>query len=664
MSKIKVNNLETHTGDDITVHDNMHVLSANLSADGNVHVGGNLNVEGTSTLKGGTISLGDEPTDNVIFGADVQSNILPDADNTYNLGSADATWKEAHVNTLKVESANITGDLDLDGGLDVALTATVSGATVLKSTLDVTGVGTFTAESVHDGGIDVNGDADVSGTATVSGATVLKSTLDVTGVGTFTAESVHDGGIDVNGDADVSGTTNLQDTLDVDGLTTIKNVFEVETSAAEGSKNRFTVTPGASGDNGTVEIKSQNQDTRIYLEGSGDSYMETGTFTIGDSVGSGEKLTIVGNASATGDIYATNIEAITIAATSITADDATFGNTSISFDSGATITSNTNKDVIINCDTGGALISPLLSTAPASGDMCNCSQVAWLSSDSISSYNYVIDILACDGALLRSINGGQPGILVAAPYVIPLAQQSIYTSVSSTAVQEGEVAYATLYRSASAGSISVDYWTTDDTATAGTDYTAVPITTATFTSGVTSISVSAQTLTDGDFTEDDDETFTFDISGASLVSGPAGMVAPILGSPTSHIAHITDMDLFPNQSIQFTSPSQSIAEPAFPGSYIGSAEVNRTGDNPGYGKVYVNYVVTASGGTAGVFDFLPAAGTVTFDPTVTSQTIYFTISGDEVAGEPDETFNTMLQAPPVVGEHVKYLYEHRSTTSQ
>ena len=71
MSKIKVNNLDTHSGSDITVHKNLKLLSSSLTADGDIHVGGNLNVVGTATVSGGTVQLGDAPTDNVIFGADM-----------------------------------------------------------------------------------------------------------------------------------------------------------------------------------------------------------------------------------------------------------------------------------------------------------------------------------------------------------------------------------------------------------------------------------------------------------------------------------------------------------------------------------------------------------------------------------------------------------------
>jgi len=58
-----------------------------VTTTGNVAVGGNLTVTGTTTFNGGTITMGDAATDNVVFGADVDSNIIPDDDDSYDLCS-------------------------------------------------------------------------------------------------------------------------------------------------------------------------------------------------------------------------------------------------------------------------------------------------------------------------------------------------------------------------------------------------------------------------------------------------------------------------------------------------------------------------------------------------------------------------------------------------
>jgi hypothetical protein len=63
-------------------------MNGNADISGNLGIGGNLTVTGTTTFNGGTITMGDAATDNVVFGADIDSNIIPDDDNTYDLGSA------------------------------------------------------------------------------------------------------------------------------------------------------------------------------------------------------------------------------------------------------------------------------------------------------------------------------------------------------------------------------------------------------------------------------------------------------------------------------------------------------------------------------------------------------------------------------------------------
>jgi len=72
-------------------------INGNADISGNLGIGGNLTVTGTTTFNGGTMTLGDAATDNVVFGADVDSNIIPDDDNTYDLGSSSQQWKDIYI---------------------------------------------------------------------------------------------------------------------------------------------------------------------------------------------------------------------------------------------------------------------------------------------------------------------------------------------------------------------------------------------------------------------------------------------------------------------------------------------------------------------------------------------------------------------------------------
>ena len=74
-----------------------------LTTTGNATIGGNVTIAGN-------ITVGDANTDTISFAADVISDIIPDATNTYNLGSSTKEWKDLHLSN----SARIA-DIYLDG---------------------------------------------------------------------------------------------------------------------------------------------------------------------------------------------------------------------------------------------------------------------------------------------------------------------------------------------------------------------------------------------------------------------------------------------------------------------------------------------------------------------------------------------------------------------
>ena len=85
-------------------------INGNADISGNLGVGGNLTVTGTTTFNGGTITMGDAATDNVVFGADVDSSIIPDDDNTYDLGSSSQEWRDIYIDgTAYLDAINFNG---------------------------------------------------------------------------------------------------------------------------------------------------------------------------------------------------------------------------------------------------------------------------------------------------------------------------------------------------------------------------------------------------------------------------------------------------------------------------------------------------------------------------------------------------------------------------
>ena len=103
-------------------------IDINGAADisGNLGVGGDLTVTGSSTFNGGTLTFGDSASDNVVFGADINSDMIPNTDNTYHLGSSSKEWKNlyidgtAHIDTLDIDNnATINGTLTCKGNVDL-----------------------------------------------------------------------------------------------------------------------------------------------------------------------------------------------------------------------------------------------------------------------------------------------------------------------------------------------------------------------------------------------------------------------------------------------------------------------------------------------------------------------------------------------------------------
>jgi len=104
-------------------------LHNDLLVSGNTHIVGDLRVDGNAYLSAGVdgiINVGDTNTDNVVFHADIDSNIIPDDDVTYDLGTSTQQWQ-----TLYVQDISATGDVTIDDKLTVqGHVSAVSGMTL------------------------------------------------------------------------------------------------------------------------------------------------------------------------------------------------------------------------------------------------------------------------------------------------------------------------------------------------------------------------------------------------------------------------------------------------------------------------------------------------------------------------------------------------------
>jgi hypothetical protein len=102
--KLSGNTLESVTGP-------LNITSANdeINLLNNVSIAGNLDVVGNVTI-GGNIILGDEITDSINFVAGINSNLIPNITNTYDIGTTDLRWKDLYTNRTLVGNISITGN--------------------------------------------------------------------------------------------------------------------------------------------------------------------------------------------------------------------------------------------------------------------------------------------------------------------------------------------------------------------------------------------------------------------------------------------------------------------------------------------------------------------------------------------------------------------------
>ena len=271
-----------------------------VTTTGNVAVGGNLTVTGTTTFNGGTITMGDAATDNVVFGADVDSHIIPDDDDTYDLGSSTQQWRNlyidgtAEIDTLAINGTTVTSTaaelniLDgvtstaaelniLDGVTSTAaelnildgVTSTAAELNILDGVTSTTaelnildGVTSTAAElNILDGvtstatelnlldGVTATTtelnyvDVSTAGTVEASKAIVTDSNKDITGGRNITISGELDAAtLDISGDADIDGTLEA-DAITIGGITLAETISDtVGAMVSSNTETNITVT--------------------------------------------------------------------------------------------------------------------------------------------------------------------------------------------------------------------------------------------------------------------------------------------------------------------------------------------------------------------------------------------------------------------------------------
>jgi len=142
----------------------------------NLTVGGNLNVQGYSefvgvaTFKGGTINLGDSNTDNINVSGEFVSNLVPNTDNTYDLGIGTQRWRNANFSGVGTFATGAVASNIQIGVTNSNTIDTVSGNLTLNSA---------GGSTIIDDAVTIQNNLTVNGNVTVGGTTITLRGTDV-----------------------------------------------------------------------------------------------------------------------------------------------------------------------------------------------------------------------------------------------------------------------------------------------------------------------------------------------------------------------------------------------------------------------------------------------------------------------------------------------------
>ena len=270
--KVKKGGIEVTSG-------NISGSSTSTGSFGKLEVAGNSTLTGDLTL-GGNIQIGDADTDSITITADLSSSIIPDADNTYDIGSSAKQWKDIYVNGIGyIDQLGTDGDPvaiyvnsgELDG-------VTIGGESAAAGTFtSVTATGTISGSAVYGTTIGQNRTDGVK-TITIEANSTINQDVTTDANPTFagvTADNVQVG-VTAAGEIDTSG-GNL--TIDsAGGTTTIDDILSVAGAAT------FDSTITSTGNLSTAGVLSGSSD--IIVGNIGDSYISgsTGNLKVTDSL--------------------------------------------------------------------------------------------------------------------------------------------------------------------------------------------------------------------------------------------------------------------------------------------------------------------------------------------------------------------------------------------
>ena len=320
-------------------------INGNADISGNLGIGGDLTVTGSTTFNGGTLTLGDADTDNVVFGGEINSDLIPNTDNTYDLGESGKEWRHlyidgtAYIDSLTVGTITTTGHWDaqdndklkLGNGDDMQIYHDGTNSYItndqgaLKIATEDSGIavqiGHTTSEVTINDNLTVTGNFKVTGTTT----TVDSTTINIQNAFVFEGATDDDyettlTTVDPTADRTLS-LPNATDTL-VGLATTDTLTNKTLTTPTINTINATTFTVNASADivldadGADIKLKDSGTNFGRFTNSGGELVIKSGSGATTALTFSGANATLAGDLTISGDdlIMGTNTSAYMLVA--------------------------------------------------------------------------------------------------------------------------------------------------------------------------------------------------------------------------------------------------------------------------------------------------------------------------------------------------------------
>ena len=308
--------------------------STTLGVSKNLYVGGDITADGNITFKAGndtngTLTFGDLNTDNIVFNADLNSHIIPNQDNTFDLGSTNQGWRNLYVNTTSfLNTLNVSGTVTISGNVNInsgvidtiattgyvfnynATTINAFGASTNLNIGATTGVCTIKSPTIIGSQTTQNLYNTVATTVNAFGAATDITMGSATVSGTFRVRnlaSYFDGTVNVNGGEILSSVNNFKLLANNSGVnigssigtgtTTINNSFQVKGSTIDLTNQGVNIT-----------VKDNINPALSIKEGS-NSYLDFQTSGGFEKIIAYKNLNLLGSLSGTSASFTGNLTA-------------------------------------------------------------------------------------------------------------------------------------------------------------------------------------------------------------------------------------------------------------------------------------------------------------------------------------------------------------------